>query len=166
LPVPDRPWQDISMDFIFKLPKTKNGHDGIIVVCDRLSKMAHFIACEETITASETARQLLRHVIFKHGVPRSLVSDRDPRFISKFWKQLMRQLKTSVDLSTSHHPQTDGQTERTNQTLEQLLRCTLDGSDTWDDVLDLVEWAYNTSTSTDFPPQRHWTWHLLGTFLR
>ena len=112
LPVPEVPWQDVTMDFIFGLPRTANGNDGILVVVDRLSKMAHFIAVNEKIGAEETARTFVRHVVSRYGLPRSIVSDRDTRFVSKFWRELFRKLGTRIQPSTSYHPQTDGQSER------------------------------------------------------
>ena len=118
IPASDIPWTDVSIDFVFKLPRTAQGHDGILVVCDRFSKMAHFIPCRETITAEETVPLLLRHVITRYGVPQTIISDRDTRFMSKFWRTLFKCLGARVKPSTAYHPQTDGQTERTNQTLE------------------------------------------------
>jgi hypothetical protein len=136
------------MDFIFGLPITKRGHTGILVVCDRFSKASHFIPCHDKITAAGTVQLLMENVIRHHGLPRSITSDRDPRFMSKFWKAIFLRFGTRFQPSTAFHPQTDGQTERTNQTLEQMLRCTLDNTDDWDTRLPVLELAYNTSIST------------------
>lgn len=148
LPPPDAPWQDITMDYIFALPKTSEGHDGVLVVVDRFSKMAKFIPVNENITAEGTARALMDYVIRVFGVPRSIVNDRDPRFLSKFWSALFDKLGTKLKPSTAYHPETDGQTERINQTLEQILRCVIEeNGGEWDQYLGAVELAYNTSTS-------------------
>ena len=148
LPVPSQPWTDWSMDYIFGLPITKRGHTGILVVCDRFSKASHFIPCNENITAAGTVQLLMENCIKHHGLPRSIISDRDPRFMSKFWRAVFQKFGTKLQPSTAFHPQTDGQTERTNQTLEQLLRCTLEGTADWDLQLPILELAYNTSVST------------------
>jgi transposase InsO family protein len=145
LPIPERNWEKITMDFIVKLPKS-NKYDSILVIVDRRSKMAHFIPCNETITAEGTARLVFEHIVCKHGVPQSIVSDRGPQFKSKFWKKLWALLGTKVNLSTAYHPQTDGQSERVNQTLEQYLRCfTSDEQDDWSTLLPTAELAYNNS---------------------
>ena len=145
LPIPEAPWLDITMDFVFGLPRNRQGNSGVLVVCDRFSKMAHFIPTNEHVTAGGCATLMLEHVIKLHGVPRSIVCDRDPRFVSKFWKTLFSTLGTRVMPSTAYHPQTDGQTERTNRSMEQMLRCTLTDDAEWQDKLALVEFAYNTS---------------------
>ena len=118
LPVPSQPWTDWSMDFIFGLPTTKRGHTGVLVVCDRFSKASHVIPCNDNITAAGTVQLLMDNCIKHHGLPRSIVSDRDPRFMSKFWRAIFQKFGTKLQPSTAFHPQTDGQTERTNQTLE------------------------------------------------
>ena len=113
------------MDFITDLPLS-NGFDSILVVVDRFTKMAHFIACNKAISAKETANHILQQVVKLYGLPKDIISDRGPQFASKFWAKLFELLGTKINLSTAFHPQTDGQTERTNQTLEQYLRCTVD----------------------------------------
>lgn len=145
LPIPDRNWQNITMDFIVKLPKSKK-FDSILVVVDRRSKMAHFIPCNETITAEGTAKLVFNHIVCQHGMPQSIVSDRGPQFKSHFWKELWKLLGSKVNLSTAYHPQTDGQSERVNQTLEQYIRCfTSYNQDDWSELLPMAELAYNNS---------------------
>ena len=145
LPIPDRNWQYLTMDFIVKLPKS-NKMDSILVVVDRRSKQSHFIPTTEAITAEKTAKLVFNHIVCKHGLPQSIVSDRGPQFKSKFWKELWRLLGCKVNLSTAYHPETDGQSERVNQTLEQYLRCfTSYNQDDWTDLLPMAELAYNNS---------------------
>jgi len=144
--VPDFRWDSVSMDFIVQLPMTKNGKDAILVFVDRLSKMVHFPATNTTITAEDTAR-LFRHEVFRlHGMPRKIISDRDTRFMSAFWQEVCRLLSIQQGLSTAYHPQTDGQTERTNRILEVMLRHYANPTlDDWDEHLDAVEFAVNNA---------------------
>jgi hypothetical protein len=122
LSVPKEPWVDISMDFILGLPRSRKGRDSIIVVVVRFSKMAHFIACHKTDDVINIADLFFREVIRLHGLRRSIVSDRDVKFLSYFWKLLWGKLRAKLLYSTTCHPQTDAQTEVVNQTLIQLLR--------------------------------------------
>ncbi|KAJ9544677.1 hypothetical protein OSB04_024384 [Centaurea solstitialis] len=110
-------WEQISMDFVTKLPKTKKGHDSIWVIVDRLTKSAHFLPIKESFSIDRLAQLYVDEIVMRHGVPISIISDRDSRFTSRFWQSLQAALGTSVDLSTAYHPQTDDQTERTIQTL-------------------------------------------------
>jgi transposase InsO family protein len=146
LPVPERNWEGISMDFITCLPETTAGFDAIMVVVDRLSKMAHFIPCVGTIDAPEAAQLFFANIFRAHGLPKSIVSDRDSKFTSNFWRALFQLTGTSLDMSTARHAQTDGQTERLNRTLEEMLRAfvTYDMRN-WDDLLPALEFAYNDS---------------------
>ncbi|KAI3747092.1 hypothetical protein L6452_09537 [Arctium lappa] len=146
LEIPEWKWEHITMDFVTKLPKTLKGHDAIWVIVDRLTKSAHFLAMRETLPMNKLAKLYIDEVISRHGVPLSIVSDRDSRFTSHFWDGLQKELGTRVKLSTTYHPQTDGQSERTIQTLEDMLRsCVIDFGGSWDTHLPLVEFAYNNS---------------------
>src|SRR3954470_5102000 len=125
------------MDFITQLPKTKTTHkDAIVVFVDRLSKQAHFEAMNTTATAPDVAKIFFNTVFRHHGLPQVIASDRDARFTSNFWQALFKMLDTRLAMSTSFHPQTDGQTERTNRTLEQILRNYVSyKQDNWDQCL-------------------------------
>jgi hypothetical protein len=134
------------MDLITQLPPTRDGLDAIIVFVDRLTKMVHFASCSTTATAEQVAKLFVRHVWRLHGVPREVVSDRDPRFTSAFAREVARLVGTKQCMSTAFHPQSDGQTERTNRILEDMLRhyVAADQRD-WDDHLDAAEFAINNS---------------------
>ena len=118
--VPLRPYKDVSMDFIVALPKTERGKDSVMVVVDRFTKMAHFVACDQADDASHIAGMYLREIIRLHGVPKTIVSDRDAKFLSLFWRSLWHLLGTNLLYSTTCHPQIDGHTEVTNRTLPTL----------------------------------------------
>ena len=154
LPVPDRPWSSISMDFIEQLPTSKD-YDAILVVVDRLSKMAHFLACTGHTTSKDLADMMLRFIFSQHGYPSDIVSDRGSKFISRFWQTVTSKLQIKRKLSTAYHPQTDGQTERVNQSLEQYLRiyCAYQQDDSYD-WLSLAEVSYNNAqhSSTGISP--------------
>src|SRR4051812_49105804 len=156
LPIPTQNWQQISMDFITQLPKTKTTHkDAIVVFVDRLSKQAHFEAMNTTATAPDVAKIFLNTIFRHHGLPQVIVSDRDSKFTSNFWQALFKMLDTRLAMSTSFHPQTDGQTERTNRTLEQILRNYVSyKQDNWDQCLTMAEFAYNNAqqSSTKLSP--------------
>lgn len=148
LPIASGPWKSIALDFIVKLP-VSNGFDSILVVVDRFSKMSHLIPCNETIDAPQTVDLLMKNVFKLHGLPMDMVSDRGPQFTSKFWISLCEQLGIQRKLSTAAHPQTDGQTERTNQTLEQYLRAYVNfKQDNWSNLLHFAEMAMNNAINS------------------
>ncbi|GJX48573.1 putative reverse transcriptase domain-containing protein, partial [Tanacetum coccineum] len=144
--IPVWKWEGIAMDFVTKLPRTSSGHDTIWVIVDRLTKSAHFLPMREDYKMERLARLYLNKIVARHGVPISIISDRDSRFTSRFWQSMQEALGTRLDMSTAYHPQTDGQSERTIQTLEDMLRaCVLDFEGSWDVHLPLVEFSYNNS---------------------
>ncbi|KAM0052023.1 putative nucleotidyltransferase, Ribonuclease H [Helianthus debilis subsp. tardiflorus] len=144
--IPVWKWENIAMDFITKLPRTSKGHDAIWVVVDRLTKSAHFLPIREDFSAEKLAKIYVDEIVSRHGVPLDIISDRDARFSSHFWKTMQSALGTQLNLSTAYHPQTDGQSERTIQTLEDMLRaCVIDFGGNWDSHLPLIEFSYNNS---------------------
>ncbi|GJU48877.1 putative reverse transcriptase domain-containing protein [Tanacetum coccineum] len=147
--IPEWKWEKITMDFVTKLPKTTNGYDTIWVIVDRLTKSAHFLPMRENDPIEKLMKLYMKEVVTRHGVPVSIISDRDGRFTSLFWQALHKALGTRLDMSTAYHPKTDGQSERTIQTLEDMLRaCVLDIGKSWDRHLPLVEFSYNNSYLT------------------
>ena len=146
LPIPQWKWERITMDFVVGLPRCRNGHDTIWVIIDRLTKSAHFLPVRNSDSLDKLAQLYVREIIRLHGTPVSIVSDRDPRFTSRFWPSLQNALGTKLHFSTAFHPQTDGQSERTIQTLEDMLRaCVMEFRGSWDTHLHLMEFAYNNS---------------------
>ena len=144
--IPKWKWDSISMDFVSGLPRTPKNCEAIWVVVDRLTKSAHFIPVRMDYSMERLAQLYIEKIVSLHGVPSSIVSDRDPRFTSKFWEGLQKALGTKLRLSSAYHPQTDGQTERTIQSLEDLLRaCVLEKGGAWDSYLPLIEFTYNNS---------------------
>ncbi|GJV73812.1 putative reverse transcriptase domain-containing protein [Tanacetum coccineum] len=153
--IPEWKWDNITMDFVTKLPKTSQGYDTIWVIVDRLTKSAIFTPMRETDPLDKLARMYLKEVVTRHGIPVSIICDRDPRFASNFWRSLQNALGTNLDMSTAYHPQTDGQSERTIQTLEDMLcACAIDFVKGWVNHLPLVEFSYNNSyqASIKAPP--------------
>src|SRR6266540_3590485 len=134
------------MDFIVGLPKTRKGHDSIWVIVDRLTKVAHFIPVKTIYRGDKYAQLYVHHILRLHGVPSRIVSDRGPQFTARFWKSLHTLLGTKLDFSSAYHPQTDGQTERVNQVLEDMLRaCVLIYGKNWEKSLSFAEFSYNNS---------------------
>uniref|UniRef100_A0A251V6N1 Putative reverse transcriptase domain, Ribonuclease H-like domain protein n=1 Tax=Helianthus annuus TaxID=4232 RepID=A0A251V6N1_HELAN len=147
--IPQWKWEQISMDFVTGLPRSQRGNDTIWVIVDRLTKSAHFLAIKETDKFSTLADIYLKEVVSRHGVPTSIISDRDARFTSELWQAMHKSFGSRLDMSTAYHPQTDGQSERTIQTLEDMLRaCVIDFGNGWEKHLPLVEFSYNNSYHT------------------
>ena len=145
LRIPTRPWASVSLDWITDLPPS-HYHDAIPVVVDRLTKMALFIPTTKSMSAPEVASLFLQHVVRPHGLPDTLVSDRDPVFTSHFWRRLLELCGIRANRSTPFHPQTDGQTKRLNSMLKQYLRIYTDYQQSdWASLLPLAEFSYNNS---------------------
>nr|GEX92854.1 reverse transcriptase domain-containing protein [Tanacetum cinerariifolium] len=141
------------MDFITKLPKTTNGYDTIWVIIDRLTKSSYFLPMRENDPMEKLMKLYMKEVVTRHGVPVSIISDRDSRFTSLFWQALHKALETRLDMSMAYHPETNGESERTIQTLEDMLRaCVIDFEKSWDIHLPLVEFSYNNSYHTSIKP--------------
>ena len=155
LEVPSQRWERISMDFITHLPRTRSGFDSLLVMVDYLTKMMVLRPTHSTATAVDTARIVMDAVVRVHGVPRVIVSDRDTRFTSSFWREVCKSMGTSLAMSSGYHPQTDGQTERANRSIEEMLRAYVGRrQDDWDQRLGMVEYAYNNSvhSSSGYTP--------------
>jgi len=146
LEIPTALWESISMDLITQLPETERGKTAIVVFVDRLSKMVRLVPVKTSIDAKEYAHLFVREIFAKHGLPTSIVSDRDPRFTSEFFKQLCEILGIKQRMSTAFHPQTYGQTERMSRTLEEMLRTFVSPSlKDWDKHLPCREFAINNA---------------------
>ncbi|GJW56139.1 reverse transcriptase domain-containing protein [Tanacetum coccineum] len=147
--IPEWKWEKITMDLVTKLPRSSSGYDAIWVIVDRLTKSAHFLPIREDFKTEKLARIYINEIVARHGVPVSIISDRDGRFASHLWQALQKALGTKLHMSTAYHPETDGQSERTIQTLEDMLRaCVMDFGGSWDTHLPLVEFSYNNSYHT------------------
>ena len=146
LEVVELKWEHVTMDFVTHLPRTPQRHDAVWVIVDRLTKSAHFLVVRMTFTLEEFCRLYIREIVRLHGVPVSIISYRDPRFTAQFWKSFQKAMGTQLSMSIAFHPQTDGQSERTIQILEDMLRaCVLDLKGSWEEHLPLVEFSYNNS---------------------
>ena len=146
LEIPQWKWDNISMDFVVGLPRTPRDLDSIWVIVDKLTKSAHFIPINIIFSLDKLTSLYIREIVRLHGVPSSVVFDRDPRFTFRFWESLNRALGTKLRLSSAYHPQTDGQTEWTIQSLEDLLKaCVLEQKGSWESFLSLIEFTYNNS---------------------
>jgi hypothetical protein len=148
LPVPEKPWHTVTFDFIVKLPKANRGNDSICVFVDKLTKLVHFVACKEEVSAKEFAELYIDHVFRLHGLIREFITNRYTRFTSAFWQEVTVLLGTRTVMSSSFHPQTDGQTERVNQTLKTYLRHFVSvGLNDWDTLLSRAEFAHNAAVN-------------------
>jgi hypothetical protein len=146
LPIPGAPWRTITMDLITDLPETDKGHDSVVVFVDKLTKMTHIAPCNKTISAEEFADVYLANVVRLHGFQEAIISDRDPRWTSEFWRQVCKLFETKLKFSTAFHPETDGQTERMNRTIEETLRHYVSPNHTdWDKHLPMIEFAINNA---------------------
>jgi len=145
----------VSLDLIINLPRSRWGNDAIVVFVCRLTKMVHYVATTSNVTAPQLATIFMREVVRLHGVPEAILSDRDPRFTAHFWRAFWEQLGTTLTMSTAYHPQTDGQTERSNRTLEEMLRSRVNfAQNDWDQHLAAAELAVNNAqqASSGFSP--------------
>jgi hypothetical protein len=146
LKIPQRKWEEISMDFIVGLPTTQSGYDSIWVIIDHFLKVAHFIPVMTTYKGAKLAKLYIARIVRLHGVPKKIVSNRGTQFTSRFWEKLHEAMDTRLNFSLAYHPQTDGQTERVNQILEDMLiACALKDSKSWDMCLSCAEFSYNNS---------------------
>ncbi|GJV03832.1 putative reverse transcriptase domain-containing protein [Tanacetum coccineum] len=147
--IPQWKWDNITMDFVTKLLRTSSGYDTIWVIVDRFIKSAYFLPMMENDSMDKLARLYLKEVVTRHQIPVSIIYDRDGRFTSTFWRVFQKALGTRLDMSTAYHPQTDGQSERTIQTLEDMLRaCVIDFGNGWDRHLSLIKFSYKNSYHT------------------
>jgi hypothetical protein len=144
LPIPEWKWDVVTIDFITGLPGTGKQHDSIMVVVDKITKAIHFIPLKTTHKATNVTNIFMREGARLHGIPKTILSDRDPKFTSNFWKGLFKGFKTNMNFSTTYHPESDGQTKRVNQVIEDILRMyVMDKPSKWEDHLHLVEFTYN-----------------------
>jgi hypothetical protein len=158
LKVPEWKRQEIGMDFIVGLPRTRDGYDSIWVIVDRLTKVAHFIPVKTTNSGAQLAELYMSRIVCLHGVPKKIVSDRGTQFTSRFWKRLHESMNTKLNFSSAYHPQMDGQMERTNQVLEGMLRaCGLKHGRSSNKSLPYAEFSYNNSyqASLKMAPLKH-----------
>ncbi|NJI21328.1 DDE-type integrase/transposase/recombinase, partial [Aeromonas veronii] len=145
LPTPSECWKSMSLDFIFGLPPDSGGNTGVVVFVDRFSKMVHLAAVPAEVTAKQTARLFVDMVFKHHGMPTDIVSDRDPRFTAHLWQEVFTLLGSQLSMSTADHPQTDGQTERVNRVLVDMLKSYAHSFQYWSECLSMAEFAINNS---------------------
>ena len=164
LPPPHRPWEGVTMDFVTDLPdSTASEYTGILVIVDQLTKMAIYLPCWKDMDSPQLARMFFEHAICKQGVPDNIITDCGTQFTSRFWNRVCSHMSTNHRLSTAFHPQTDGQTEHQNQTMEQYLRAFCNyKQDNWVELLPLAEFAYNNSVHASTRMTPFWAvyyWH-------
>jgi hypothetical protein len=136
LPIPERPWDTVSMDFVLGMPRIERGYDSIFVVVDRFSKMAHFIPCQKTSDATHIANLFFKEVVRLHDFPRSIISDRVTKFVGHFWRTLWKKLGTNLSFSSTYHPHTDEKAEVVNKSLGDFLRSLVsEHHSQWDHIL-------------------------------
>jgi hypothetical protein len=146
LPIPDRQWDVVSMDFVLGLPRTQRGNDSIFVVVEIFLKMAHFIPCHKTSDATHIVNFFFKDIVRLHGLSKSIVSNKDTKFVGHFWRNLWKNLGTNLSFSSTYHPQIDGQTEVLNRSLGNLLRSLVTKHNSqWDKVFPQAEFSYNDS---------------------
>jgi hypothetical protein len=146
LKIPEWKWEEISMDFIVGLPTTQSGYNSIWVIVDRFLKVAHFIPVKTTYKGGKLAEWYITRIVCLHRVPKKIVSDSGTQFTSRFWEKLHEAMDTRLNFSSAYHPQTDGQTERVNQIVEDMLRaCALKDSKSWDKCVPYAKFSYENS---------------------
>jgi hypothetical protein len=144
LPIPEKKWEVITMDFITGLPRTNKKHDSIMVVVEKLTKATHCVPVKTTHTMTNIAEIFMKEIARLHGIPRTIISDRDKKFTSNFWRVLFKGFGTNLNFSISYHPQTDGKTKGVNRIIKCMLRMyVMDKPSKWEDYLHLVDFSYN-----------------------
>jgi transposase InsO family protein len=144
LPIPEKKWEVITMDFITGLPIMNKKHDSIMMVIEKLTKVAHCVPVKTTHTTNNIAEIFMKEISRLHGIPRTIVLDIDTNFTSNFWRGLFKGFGTNLNFSTTYHSQTDGKIERVNQIIEYMLRMyVMDKPSKWEDYIDLVLFAYS-----------------------
>jgi transposase InsO family protein len=147
--VPMSKWEVVSMDFVVELPLTLHRHNAILLIVDKLTKIAHFFPVRDTYDVTDVAHVFISELICLHGLPKKIISDRDSQFTSRIWTSLQSSLRTQLNLSTTYHLETDGKTERVNQVMENMLRMyVMDNQTHWEKYLPLVKFAYNNNFHT------------------
>src|SRR5947207_11059299 len=167
LPIPQRPWQSIGMDYLGPVPVSKSGHDMVLIAVNRLTKMAHFIPTTMKVTAKGTAELFLRYIFQYHSLPDNIISDRDPKFTSHFWRNLQKILGIKLLMSTAEHPQTDEQSEAPIKIVQKLIRPFAFQDQDWETLLSSLEFAYNDiqqSSIGQTPFYLNYGYHLKGTY--
>ena len=144
--IPDAPWQVVTMDLVTHMPDNNpRQYNTIVVFVDKYTKMVHIVPCRDTLTSAEFVRMFMDTIVKSHGVPKRLICDRDPRFTANYMRSVMAQLNTEIAASTAYHPQTDGQTERMNRVIQEMLRhYVMDIYEIWPEILPYAELQLTT----------------------